>query len=244
MAAVTHLLFDFGGTLDGATHWLDRFLSQYRAAGFEIRREELDPAFDFATRTGYGATRIVTRFGLVDLVRFLVGHQFEYLRRSGPESIRASLERAGAPGRHRAVETVTTSFVRETKSGMEQSRTVLAALKPRYKMGVVSNFYGNLDRILSEARLDRFFSAVIDSSRAGVFKPEPAIFKAALDKLRIGAESAAMIGDSLGKDIAPAKGLGMRTVWMCTDARRKGSPGDTEADFVIDTLSAVAGLEW
>jgi HAD superfamily hydrolase (TIGR01509 family) len=239
VANVTHLLFDFGGTLDGPVHWLDRFLAQYRAAGIEISRAELDPAFDYATRTGYGATRLVARFGLTDLVRFLTGHQFEYLRRSGPEPIRVMLERGGPSERHRAVEAVTASFVRDTAAGMEHSRAVLATLRGRYTMGVVSNFYGNLDRILAEARLDRLFAAVIDSSRIGIFKPDPAIFTVALGKLHTEPTSAAMIGDSPGKDIAPARALGMRTVWL-----RAGRSDGTDATLMIDSLDEVAGIQW
>ena len=145
MATITALLFDFGGTLDGPAHWLDRFLSSYRAAGIEISRAELDPAFDHATRIGYGATRVVSRFGMTDLVRFLVGHQFEYLRKSGPDPLRATLDDSGAAGRHRFVERVTNSFVRETSAGLAHSRDVVGPLKSRFKMGIVSNFYGNLD---------------------------------------------------------------------------------------------------
>src|SRR5690242_2557093 len=118
MASITALLFDFGGTLDGPTHWLDRFLTSYRAAGIEISRAELDLAFDHATKIGYGATRVVARFGMTDLVRFLVGHQFEYLRKSGPDAIRKTLDDSGAAGRHRFVEAVTNSFVRESAAGL------------------------------------------------------------------------------------------------------------------------------
>src|SRR5271163_3663629 len=117
MATITALLFDFGGTLDGPAHWLDRFLVSYRAAGIEISRAELDPAFDDATRIGYGATRVVSRFGLTDLVRFLVGHQFEYLRKSGPDVLRKVLDDSGAGGRHRYVEAVTRAFVHDTSAG-------------------------------------------------------------------------------------------------------------------------------
>src|ERR1700730_12847943 len=134
MAAITALLFDFGGTLDGPAHWLDPFLAGYRAAGVDISRTELDPAFDHATRTGYGATRIVARFGMTDLVRFLVGHQFEYLRKSGPEQLRASLDDSGAAGRHRLVEAVTNTFVRETSGGLAHSRDVVGSLKSRFKL--------------------------------------------------------------------------------------------------------------
>jgi HAD superfamily hydrolase (TIGR01549 family) len=241
MATVTALLFDFGGTLDGPAHWLDRFLTSYRAAGVEITRAELDPAFDDATRIGYGATRIVARFGLTDLVRFLVGHQFEYLRKNGPDPLRARLDEAGAAGRHRHVEAVTNSFVRETSKGLAHSREVVGALKGRFRMGIVSNFYGNLDHILEEAKLDRFFATVADSSRVGIFKPEPGIFEAALKKIQCVPESAAMIGDSLSKDCVPARKLGMRTVWLRTGSQ----PDDiAAADFTIKSIDEVAQIQW
>jgi FMN phosphatase YigB (HAD superfamily) len=242
MATITALLFDFGGTLDGPAHWLDRFLASYRAAGIEITRSELDPAFDDATRIGYGATRVVARFGLTDLVRFLVGHQFEYLRKSGPDALRSRLNEAGAAGRHRFVEQVTNSFVRETTAGLAHSRELVGAFKGRFKLGIVSNFYGNLDRILEEAKLDRFFATVADSSRVGIFKPDVGIFQAALKKIRCAPESAVMIGDSLGKDCAPAHKLGMRTVWLRTGSQ----PGDEDgaADVTIRSLDEVAQIQW
>jgi len=242
MAKVIALLFDFGGTLDGPAHWLDRFLASYRSAGIEISRAELDPAFDHATQIGYGATRVVARFGLTDLVRFLVGHQFEHLRKSGPDALRAILDDSGAAGRHRFVEHVTNSFVRETAAGLAHSRDVLSPLKGRFKLGIVSNFYGNLDRILAEAKLDRFFAAVSDSSRVGIFKPEPGIFEAALKKIQCAPESVAMIGDSLAKDCAPARKLGMRTVWLCTEPRNGEYRG--AADVTIRSIDEVAQIQW
>ena len=246
MATITALLFDFGGTLDGPAHWLDRFLSSYRAAGIEIMRTELNPAFEHATRVAYGATRVVARFGMTDLVRFLVGHQFEYLRKGGPDPLRATLEASDAAGRHRFVEAVTNSFVGETSAGLAHSRDVIGPLKNRFKMGIVSNFYGNLDRILAEAKLDRFFAAVADSSRVGIFKPEAGIFEAALKKLQCAPESTAMIGDSLGKDCAPAHKLGMRTVWLRTGPQRgDDTPGrDNDADVTIRSIDEVAQIQW
>ena len=242
MATIAALLFDFGGTLDGPAHWLDRFLMSYRAAGIEITRAELDPAFAHATRIGYGATRVVARFGLTDLVRFLVGHQFEYLRRSGPDPRRKILDESGASGRHRLVEAVTKFFVRETAAGLAHSRDVIAPLHRRFTMGIVSNFYGNLDRILEEAKLDRFFAAVADSSRVGIFKPNPGIFEAALKKIRCIPESVAMIGDSLAKDCAPAHKLGMRTVWLCAEPSREED--SAAADVTIRSIDEVAQIQW
>jgi HAD superfamily hydrolase (TIGR01549 family) len=242
---ISAILFDFGGTLDGPVHWLDRFLAHYRAAGIEISRAGLDPAFDAATRIGYGATNILSRFGLTDLVRFLIGHQVENLLKSGPPNIRTILEEGGAKGRHRIVEAITTSFVSQTMAGLEHSREVMAALNSRFKLGVVSNFYGNLDRVLADARLERYFAAVVDSSRLGIFKPEPGIYEDALKKIRTGPAETAMVGDSLSKDCAPAKAIGIRTVWLRADSNHTlAESADSIADVTIESLDEVARLQW
>ena len=243
LVMVKGLLFDFGGTLDGPTHWLDRFLAQYRAAGIEIERAELDPAFDHATKTGYGATKIVSRFGLTDLIRFLVGHQMEFLRANGPERIRTMIEGADGKGRHRMVEQVTSSFVTETKAGMADSRRALDSLGNKFAMGVVSNFYGNLETILEDGAIRNYFSAIADSSRVKIFKPEPGIFQAALKSLRLSPADAAMIGDSLDKDCKPAHQLGMRTVWY--QPHPNGiADRDAIVDFTIASLEGLNRIAW
>jgi FMN phosphatase YigB (HAD superfamily) len=244
---ISALLFDFGGTLDGPAHWLDRFLAQYRAAGIGISREGLDSAFDHATRTAYRAAGVVRRFALKDLVRFLVGQQMEFLVRSGPDAIRARLAAADARERHQMVERITEAFVAETASGLEHSRRVLERLGPRFRIAVVSNFYGNLDRIIDEARMSKLVDAAIDSSRVGIFKPDPGIFEAALAALSVKADASAMIGDSLEKDCAPARRLGLTTVWY-RPAGSNGSElhrGDRScADYTIGTLEELAEIQW
>jgi putative hydrolase of the HAD superfamily len=249
------LLFDFGGTLDCPSHWLDRFLAHYRAAGFEISREELDGAFGFATKAGYAAGKPIERFALGDLVRFLVGNQFEYLRSEGPDRIRQSLEAMDSRARFQSVERIRESFLKETSAGLVRSREVLSRLKSSYRLGVVSNWYGNLDVIIAEAGMSRIFDSITDSTRVHAFKPDPAIFRAALKSLGTGADDTAMVGDSLSKDLAPAHRLGMRTVWLRSSkdpaataaptAQSSDGVGDNFApDYTIDSLAQMLDLAW
>src|SRR5208282_1043703 len=137
MPKPTAILFDFGGTLDCPSHWLDRFLKHYCGAGFDITREELDPAFDFATKAGYAAGKSMERFKLGDLVRFLVGNQFEYLRGEGPDRFRQSLTKMDSGERFKNVERVRESFLAETIAGLARSKEVLTRLKPHFRLGVV-----------------------------------------------------------------------------------------------------------
>jgi FMN phosphatase YigB (HAD superfamily) len=244
---ISALLFDFGGTLDGPAHWLDRFLAQYRAAGIDLSREGLDPAFDHATRVAYRAGDPIRRFSLRDLVRFLVGQQSEHLRREGPPPIRATIAAMDARGRHRLIEAVTESFTAETLRGLEHSHTVLEHLRPHFQIAIVSNFYGNLDRILAEARLAKLVDAAIDSSRVGIFKPAPGIFEAALGALGVKADASAMIGDSLNKDCAPARRLGLTTVWYHPPGSNGVAPTRevrAHADYTIAALEEIAEIAW
>ncbi len=243
MASVKGILFDFGGTLDGPTHWLDRFLAQYRAAGIEISRGELDPAFDHGTKTGYHAASVLSRFRLTDLARFLVGQQLEYLRASGSEPIRSMLSKADDKRRHRIVEEITTSFVRETKAGLADSKALLTSLKARFKLGVVSNFYGNLDAILDEVGMGKLFATVADSSKLKVFKPDPEIFTVALNSLRLESAETAMVGDSLDQDCAPAHRLGLHTVWYNAHPNGRGDSAGV-ADFTIGSLAGLNDINW
>jgi FMN phosphatase YigB (HAD superfamily) len=237
------LLLDFGGTLDGPLHWLDRFLGQYRAAGIEITREQLDGAFEYATQAGYRAGRVVSRFGMVDLIRFLVGNQVEFLARQGPQSVRATFASSDARGRHQTVEQIAAGFVGATRQGMEANRGILEVLKRRFRIGVVSNFYGNLDRILKEARMTEMIDSITDSSQVGIFKPQPGIFETALRRLGVLPAAAAMVGDSPDKDCAPAHRLGLTTVWY-----RAGGSGDgrhcASADYTIGSLGELESIRW
>jgi putative hydrolase of the HAD superfamily len=251
----TAILFDFGGTLDCPSHWLDRFLVHYHEAEFDITRVELDPAFDFATKAGYAAGKAMERFKLGDLVRFLVGNQFEYLRAEGPERFREALSKMDSRERFRNVERVRESFLKETVAGLAHSKDILARLKPHFRLGVISNWYGNLDAIIAEAGMTPLFDAIIDSMRVRAFKPDPAIFRAALKALRTAANETAMVGDSMNKDLAPAHRLGMRTVFLralghehepaASPAQSSnGTPADFTPDYSIDSLEEILTLPW
>jgi len=251
----TAILFDFGGTLDCPSHWLDRFLKHYRAAGFDITREELDPAFDFATKAGYAAGKSMERFKLGDLVRFLVGNQFEYLRGEGPDRFRESLSKMDSRERFKNVERVREAFLKETIAGLAHSKEILARLKPHFRLGVISNWYGNLDAIIAEAGMSRLFDSITDSTRVRAFKPDPAIFHAALKALGTTANETAMVGDSMGKDLAPAHRIGMRTVFLrsighehepatSTAQSSNGTGSNFVPDYSIDSIEEILTLQW
>jgi len=239
------ILFDFGGTLDWPQHWLDRFLSHYRSAGVDLSRAALDAAYDRATQAAYRAAPAINCYTLRELVEYLVGLQLAMLRRDGPGQVRSVLDEAAASGRLGGIaDQIVGAFVAESMRGLEQSRRVLFRLARRYKIGVVSNFYGNLDRVLGEAKIAESVATIADSSQLGIFKPDPGIFEAALNDLDIPAADVVMVGDSLDKDCAPARRLGMRTVWLRYAGSSRAEQPALQADYRIDRLAQVEELRW
>ena len=196
--------FDYGGTLDGpASHWLPRFHQLYREAGLVLPLEQFRAAFDHATQYGY-ADPSVASMDLPALVAFHVARQLEYL-----EVRNATL-----------VARVADVFVANSRAALAHSRTVLDRLRHRVALGVISNFYGNVARILDDAGIGAWLSVVIDSNRVGVSKPDPAIFALAVHRLGCAPEEVLYVGDSFEKDVVAARAAGLRSAWLVGGAEQ------------------------
>jgi len=246
VANLRAILFDFGGTLDCPVHWLDRFLSHYRACGFEIERAELDPAFDRATAQAYRATETIRKIGLQETVDFLLRAQIDHLRCLGPEHLGQRFQQMGPAGIEELRNRIGAAFAQESLRGMKRSREVMVALKRRFRLGVVSNFYGNLDRVLAEGGMLELMDVAVDSSSVGIFKPDPRIFATALAALnQVAPEEVAVIGDSPDKDCEPARRAGMKAIWLCNPPDRVAARdlGDF-ADLKINALDELLKLQW
>jgi FMN phosphatase YigB (HAD superfamily) len=243
--ALRAILFDFGATLDDPRHWLDRFVGHYRAGGVELDREELDPAFDHATRSAYRATDALRKMKLRETVDFLLRLQIEHLSCLGPEHLRRQLQQLGPSGLAQLRDRLGAAFAQESRVGMARSRKILQGLQPRFRLGVVSNFYGNLDRVLDESGMLELMEVTVDSSSVGIFKPDVRIFERALAALgpSVAASDVAMVGDSPDKDCAPARRAGMKTIWLCNPPDRIGPRPVAEfADQKINALDELLKL--
>ena len=102
---------------------------------------------------------------------------------------------------------------------LKVSRPVIEELAKKYPLVLVSNFYGNIETILRDFRLE-YFQRIIESAVVGVRKPDPKIFQLGVDAIRevIGREIPAsdilVVGDSYSKDIVPASQIGCQTIWV------------------------------
>jgi len=192
------ILFDFGGTLDSdGGHWLDRVYRKYKEEG-------IDPSFDKLKDAFYFADDIcckdpdVNQFGLRSLLRYHFGLQFG---------------RLGIDNRKK-MERIANSFAEDMEYYLERNKRLLKRLNRFYKIGIVSNFYGNLPVICDNAGISKFLDVIIDSERVGIRKPDPDIFLLAIKQIGERPEDIIFVGDSYERDIIPSKMLGMKTIQL------------------------------
>ena len=114
----------------------------------------------------------------------------------------------------------------ERSENFELYEDVLPALAElrRYglKLGLVSNTGRDLDGFVQHHALD--VDAAVSSRTHGKTKPDPSIFRAALDLLAVDASAAAMVGDSIDDDIEGARALGMQAVLLDREGRHPQQP--------------------
>ena len=201
-APVKTLLFDFGGTLDAdGVAWKERFHALYRAEGLNLDGEAFAPAFYAADDPLIGGLPSTT--DLSGTVHALTANLEGELAR------RVDANGSGDRGRR-----VASAFLSKAASIFERNRPILKVLSARYRLGIVSNFYGNLEAVCDSAGLCSFFEVLVDSHCVGAEKPDPAIFRAALEGLGATPEETVLIGDSLRRDREGARRMGMRFIWI------------------------------
>jgi len=191
------VLFDFGGTLDAeGLPWKERVYRLFRDEGVVVDRGRFDRAFYAADDALVGTVPVTTTFQAT--VECLAA------------GVAAALELADPA----IAERVARRFLADSLESVRGNTPLLRALGRRYRLGVVSNFYGNLVQVCEDAGIRSLFGVLVDSVAVGCTKPAPRIFQHALDALGVTAAKATFVGDSLPRDMAGARGVGMRHIWL------------------------------
>ena len=86
---------------------------------------------------------------------------------------------------------------------------VLEKLQPKFQLAVVSNFDGRLRMILEQLGISKYFSHVFVSSEIGADKPDPEIFRRALQFMKLKATDVLHAGDDPERDWNAARAAGL-----------------------------------
>jgi putative hydrolase of the HAD superfamily len=229
------VLFDWGDTL---MRWSpsDDMLEAGHAAGFAAIGREPSPG-------------ITDRFRDAYLARFFapgVIEEIEY-----PAEVRALLAEFGVEvggeelTRFLAAEHAAWAPAHQLA---DTTHALLETLRERgYKLALVSNAFDPPDllhRDLETLGVAERLDTALFSSELGARKPDPTIFREALERLGVAPERALFVGDTLATDIAGAAALGMKTcqaLWFRADSDDEPEP-DFRAFTQMDVHTIVRRL--
>ena len=200
------VIFDYGGTIDSrGVHWSEVIWDGYCDAGVAVTKEQFRECYVFAERELAKVRHILPHHNFHDLLLIKMRIELGYL--AGQGLLNADCIEPLA-------EKIALYCYRAARSSVEEARPVLEALYARYPMVLVSNFYGNVESVLADFDLRRYFRDIIESAVVGVRKPDPKIFQLGVDALGLKPEEVLVIGDSYKKDIVPAESIGCHVAWI------------------------------
>lgn len=229
MNNIKGIILDYGGTLDtDGVHWFHIFREVYAAHLPQVNEEQLREAYVYGER--YLATHRVIEptDDFLAMLQKKVRIQLTVLE-TGNETLAAA---------------IATQCDERVRTHLIQTRRVLDALTARYPLVLVSNFYGNIHSVLRSYGLDGYFKEVVESAVVGIRKPDPQIFALGVEALGLQPSEVLVVGDSYGKDIAPAHSLGCHTVWIKGQGwdKKEESTDTSCADAVITALPQVLDI--
>ena len=215
-------LFDYGGTLDtSARHWAGVLFEGYVHAGVPVSEPHFRDAYVYAERKLAREMPIQPHDDFHALLVKKLQAEFAYLV---SEQLLPAAHRADVPHYVASIARYLDDFARRQTS---RSAQVLQALSSRYRLILVSNFYGNLHTVVERYGLDHYFETIVESAVVGVRKPDPKIFQLGVDALGLKPEEVLVIGDSYKKDIVPAESIGCHVAWI----KGKGWTADEDAQM-------------
>lgn len=131
-------------------------------------------------------------------------------------------------------------FIRERRDrhvALPDARATLEQLGRTHVLGLITDGAPGIQRAkLDGVGLARYFEVVLISGEVGFGKPDRRIFALALDRLGVAPGEAAMVGDSLSRDVGGALGAGLEAIWIDRAAGEAPAAGVTP-DLHITELS-------
>jgi glucose-1-phosphatase len=106
------------------------------------------------------------------------------------------------------------SFLQEyrswSRSLLPGAKELLASLRPHFRLAALSNSNElHWDRNTNEIGVTELFEVAISSHQVGLRKPDPAIYRLALDRLRVSPDGV-LFFDDLKPNVTAASALGIR----------------------------------
>jgi putative hydrolase of the HAD superfamily len=221
------VIFDFGGTLDtNGVHWSVKFLETYKKFGLIFTSEEYNYAYVKADEELKHISGSIYDYRTLLLEQTKLHLKFIY-----PNGYKGKET-------NELAQVVIKEIMIDVEFCINESKKIFEILKKNFKLGIVSNFYGNLENICEDIGFDKYIDVMIDSESVGIEKPHPGIFSLALQKLNVKSENTFVVGDSYERDIVPSKILSCKTIWLKNKSFKENENTDS-ADYIVNNLGDI-----
>lgn len=98
---------------------------------------------------------------------------------------------------------------------MPNAKKILEYLSPKYSLGILSNGFKNAQHSkMNHSGIIEYFEKIITSDQVGVNKPNPEIFKYAIEMSGVKVDEIAYIGDNYLVDTVPANEMGIKGILL------------------------------
>lgn len=219
VSKIKGIIFDYGGTLDtGGDHWSEVIWNAYQQAGVAVDKASFREAYVYAERELARTRHILPEHDFGDLLLIKMRLELQWLSQQGlfpPAQVEQKAKE------------VSDLCYTAARSKVSEAIPVLEELSKKYKLVLVSNFYGNVETVIKDFGIAKFFPKIIESAVVGVRKPDPKIFSLGVEALGCLPEETLVVGDSYRKDIEPAEKIGCQTIWI----KGKGWTEDEDAQI-------------
>ena len=116
----------------------------------------------------------------------------------------------------------------------EEMPSVLDRLRRRYRLSVISNSNGSVRQKLIRVGLAPYFQQIIDSEEEGIEKPDPRLFRIAMERAHAVPSRSLYVGDLYHIDVVGARAAGMHAILL--------DPGDVQGDRPVARIPALSDL--
>lgn len=230
------LIFDYGGTIDtNGCHWGKVLWRAYERCHIPVTEEEFRKAYVYGEQFLEKTPIVKSDYTFYRTLSVKLRLEMEHLCVTGAWNADESELKL----KH---EELLEGLYQSTSAIVASARNVLVELKKSFPMVIVTNFYGNMNAVLKEFKLDSLFDAVVESATEGIRKPDFRLFKIGVKALNMPPEEVLVIGDSFYKDVQPAQRIGCKTVWFKGEGWTDKQYDETVPDYIITDFKQLSGL--
>ena len=240
-------IFDYGGTLDtGGQHWGKVIWHTYEHQQVPVSEEHYREAYVHGERTLGRNPIIKPEFTFRKTLETKLRLQLEYLHEHVSSDSPLELGVSSLMAFDSSIKPLMSylyplldELYENTNQQTFHSREVLMTLQRHFPMVLVSNFYGNIHTVLREFGFENLFQQVIESAVVGVRKPDPRIFTLGVEALGLEPDEVVVVGDSIDKDIIPAREAGCHTIWFKGEGWTNDPVDESIPDKIITDLAEI-----